>query len=175
MSKYDKIKTAAELISEVMVRGLSTAQDDICRAQDILGHSSIEELASLANDIGRNNENGEPDPKGTWSSGRKPTRNTFYSIVFSIWNWEDACRFWNEHTNPQTEQFNEMRCENRRLAKENESLSTRRDELLKSDAEWGRIFSEKSKQLADTEQSLREANEEIIKLKARLYDLLCNK
>ena len=71
MSKYDSIETAAELVAEVQAHGLSTAQEDICRAQDIFGHTSVEELAHLANDIGRNNAQGEPDPHGSWSSGRR--------------------------------------------------------------------------------------------------------
>ena len=64
MSKYDDIKTAAELVAEVRAHGLSLDQEDICRAQDIFGNSPIEELVRLANDIGRNNRNGEPDPRG---------------------------------------------------------------------------------------------------------------
>ena len=75
-SKYDSITTAADLVKEVMAHGLSTVQDDLNRAADIFGRSSIEELVNLANDIGRNNENGEPDPKGSWSSGRKATQST---------------------------------------------------------------------------------------------------
>ena len=31
-SKYDHIETAAELVQEVRAHGLSTAQEDICRA-----------------------------------------------------------------------------------------------------------------------------------------------
>lgn len=51
MSKYDDIKTAAELVAEVRAHGLSLDQEDICRAQDIFGNSPIEELVRLANDI----------------------------------------------------------------------------------------------------------------------------
>lgn len=104
MSKYDSIKTAAELVAEVRVHGLSLAQEDICRVQDIFGNAPIEDLVALANDIGRNNRNGEPDPKGSMSSNRPATQNTFYSILFRIWHWEDATRFWNQHTNPEHEE-----------------------------------------------------------------------
>lgn len=55
MSKYDSIKTAAELVAEVQAHGLSLAQEDICRAQDIFGRSAVQDLVALANDIGRNN------------------------------------------------------------------------------------------------------------------------
>ena len=74
MSKYDSIKTAAELVAEVRVHGLSLAQEDICRVQDIFGNAPIEDLVALANDIGRNNRNGEPDPKGSMSSNAPQPR-----------------------------------------------------------------------------------------------------
>lgn len=172
MSKYDNITTATELVREVMAHGLSTEQEDICRAQDIFGRASVGELAQLANDIGRNNENGEPDPKGTWSSGRKATRDTFYSIAFSIWNWEDACRFWNQHTNPQTEQYNEIRAEASRLADKNKALATRCEELLKNEGDWRQLCSEEKQYRTEIEQELRAAQTQILRLKAQLFDLL---
>lgn len=173
MSKYDSIKTAADLVTEVQFHGLSTAQDDICRAQDILGNTSIEELARLANDIGRNNDDGEPDPKGSWSSNRKPTQGTFYSIIFAIWNWEDACRFWNEHTNPLKERHDKICAENRGLRDEREQLVEHRDELLASEKEAGEKVSELSAELMDAKLRAEKAEAEVIQLKARLYDLLC--
>ena len=64
MSKYDNIETAADLVTEVQLNGLSTDQEDICRVQDIFGQSPVKELIRLANDIGCNNAQGEPDPEG---------------------------------------------------------------------------------------------------------------
>ena len=29
-------------------------------------------------------------------------------IAFSIWNWEDATRFWNQHTNPEHAELKEL-------------------------------------------------------------------
>lgn len=173
MSKYDNIKTATGLVCEVMVNGLSTAQEDICRAQDIFGRASVEELASLANDIGRNNEKGEPDPKGTWSSGRKATQGAFYSIAFSIWNWEDACRFWNQHTNLQTEQFKEISSKARHLSDENKKLSEQNSELLEGNEEWRKMCNEEKQRRSEVEQELEAAKMQIVKLKAQLFDLLC--
>lgn len=172
MSKYDTIKTAADLVQEVMAHGLSTKQEDICRAQDIFGNAPIEELVSLANDIGRNNEKGEPDPKGTFSSGRKATRDTFYSIAFSIWNWEDACRFWNQHTNPQTEQYNEIRAKASRLADDSKALAARCKELKKSEAERDYMYNKERNHRTELERELRDAQTQILRLKAQLYDLL---
>lgn len=130
MSKYDKIETAAELIAEVAAHGLSMAQDDICRAQDIFGRTPIGELARLANDIGRNNENGEPDPEGSWSSGRKGTQETFYSIAFSIWHWQQATAFYNEHTNPDMKQAKKAVGEVRGLRSSLEEAARDRDEYM---------------------------------------------
>ena len=92
-SQYDSIKTAEELLKEVAVHGLSTKPEDICRAQDIFGCSEVKELIRLANDNGRlNGFDGEPDPRGTYSSGRVGLSKYFYQVAFKIWSWEDANR-----------------------------------------------------------------------------------
>lgn len=171
-SKYDSIKTAAELVSEVQLHGLSTAQEDICRAQDIFGHTPLEELARLANDIGRNNDQGEPDPKGSCSSGRRATQNTFYSILSIIWHWEEVTRFWNQHTNPQTEElkkremaYNAVADGNRKIRAENDELKERLQELSV----------ERTDLIAHADYAqhrLDKAEAEVLRLKAKLYDLL---
>lgn len=172
MSKYDDIKTAAELVAEVRAHGLSLDQEDICRAQDIFGNSPIEELVRLANDIGRNNEKGEADPKGTWSSGRPATQNTFYSILFRIWNWEDATRFWNQHTNPEHEGYRELQ---EKLRAEMSEHSTTKKAL---ENEHKAVLNERSQvcelkaKVACLESFRHENNMTIMELKAKLYDLM---
>lgn len=179
MSKYDSIKTAAELVKEVQMHGLSVAQDDLNRAADIFGNSTIEELVALANDIGRNNENGEPDPKGSFSSGRRPTRDTFYSIISHIWNWEEVTRFWNRYTNPDHEKLAELRDANIGLKN---SIGQLRNQLEASKAE---VKAEHETRLAATASELKAQKEidrlgaelhfkdmEIMELKAKLYDLM---
>ena len=173
MSKYDGIKSAADLVIEVQLHGLSTAQDDICRVQDIIGHASIEELDRLANDIGRNNAEGNPDPKGTWSSSRPATQSTFYSILSHVWNWEDLTRFWNEHTNPQTDELRELRAINSRLGKENEALASCRAELLEDAKRGAECISALNNDLMEARARADAAEAEVVKLKARLFDLLC--
>lgn len=171
-SKYDSITTAANLVNEVMAHGLSTVQDDLNRAADIFGRSSIEELVNLANDIGRNNENGEPDPKGSWSSGRKATQSTFYMIASAIWNWEDVTRFWNLHTNPERKELAELKDLNARLGKENEKLAARRDELLEEVKQGADYTSKLIEQKMMAEARAEAAEAEIVKLKAKLYDMM---
>lgn len=171
-SIYDNINTAKDLVREVMAHGRSTKQEDIVRMQDIFGHSSIEELAALANDIGRNDANGNPDPKGTWSSGRKETRSTFYSILFSIWNYEDATRFWNQHTNPEHEKLEALEVEFKTLRTRNEQLTARRDELLEDAKRGTEYMAELNNRLTEAVARAEAAEAEIIQLKAKLYDLI---
>lgn len=173
MSKYDSIKTAAELVCEVKNHGLSTVQEDLNRAADIIGDTEIGDLVRLANDIGRNNENGEPDPKGTWSSDRIATQNTFYSIISHIWHWEEVTRFWNQHTNPEHEELSELRGINTRLGEENEALVARRAELLEDAKRGAEYISSLNSELAKTRARAEAAEAEVVQLKARLYDLLC--
>ena len=171
-SKYDHIETAAELVQEVRAHGLSTAQEDICRAQDIFGNTSVEELARLANDIGRNNDQGEPDPKGSWSSSRIPTQGTFYMIAFSIWNWETATHFWNEHTNPQTETLRETKkllAGKERQAKE---LTAKLEQALEDRNTAENAYNVLADKYQDASRRAEEAEAEVIRLKAKMYDYI---
>lgn len=171
-SKYDTIKTAADLVREVQNNGLSTAQEDICRAQDIFGNSSIEELARLANDIGRNNDQGEPDPKGSWSSSRKPTQSTFYMIAFSVWNWEDATRFWNIHTNPEHMALQGAEKSLRAQESKVKELAAK----LEKEEEGRAVAEEGYNRLVgrcnEAERRAETAEQEIMALKAKLYDYI---
>lgn len=106
-SEYDNIQSAKELVRHIQFHGLSTKQVDRNRAADIIGNSSVQELVELANDIGRNDADGNPDPNGSWSSSRRPTQGTFYHLLSLIWNWEDVCRFWDQHTNPSRKRLEE--------------------------------------------------------------------
>lgn len=172
MSKYDSIKTAAELVAEVQIHGLSTDQEDICRAQDIFGSTPIYELALLANDIGRNNADGELDPKGTWSSGRKGTQGTFYMIVSSIWHWEEVTRFWNQHTNPEREELLDLRSSCKNLKRE---ASQKAEEAAKEHDLRLAETSEKLKLKEEAERlgaELHDRDVIIMELKAKLYDLI---
>ena len=172
MSKYDSIKTAAELVAEVRANGLSTVQEDICRAQDIFGHTPIEELDRLANDIGRDNDKGDPDPHGTWSSSRPATQATFYRIVFSIWNWEDAVRFWNQHTNPEHMAFDEVKTENARLRAAKGELEDKVETLQHEQDMQTREMEKLRQDSRSMIASLEDAEAEVVNLKAELYDYM---
>lgn len=174
-SIYDNIKTAKELVEIVSLQGMSTKIEDISRAQDIFGRAAIEELDELANDIGRNNEKGEPDKNGSWSSNRRATRPIFYQILFHIWNWEDATRFYNQHSNPEYEELKTLRTENRKLSGRVESLEARRDELIGDVKQASDVIIEEMKKKGEAIERAEKAEEEIVRLKAKLYDLMVEK
>ena len=171
-SKYDSIVTAADLIIEVQLNGLSTAQEDICRAQDIFGNTAIEELARLANDTGRDNKNGEPDPKGSCSSGRKATQGTFYAIVSHIWNWEEVTRFWNQHTNPEHMAFDEVKTENARLRAAKVELEDKVETLQHEQDMQTREMEKLRQDSRSMIAALEDAEAEVVNLKAELYDYM---
>ena len=171
-SIYDNIKTAQGVVDLVRLQGLSTATEDICRLQDIFGRTSIEELDRLANDIGRNNDKGEPDKNGSWSSNRPATRPVFYQILYHIWSWEDATNFYNKHSNPDYEELLELRAENKTLTGHVESLRNRREELLAEVKQSADMLCEEIQKRNEATKRAEAAEEEIVRLKAKLYDLM---
>lgn len=171
-SIYDNIKTPKELVDMVRLRGLSTALEDICKAQDIFGRAPISSLVELANDNGRVDADGNPDPKGSWSKGREGAQKTFYMILFSIWNWEEATRFYNEHTNPE---FESLRKKASRLGSVEATLLGTENELQetkKTLVEAGATVIEQDKKISKLEKENAEQADEIIRLKAKLYDMM---
>ncbi len=175
MSIYDNIKTAKDLILEVTAHGLSTKQEDICRAQDIFGNSTVEELEALATNNGRRDNDGNPDQLGSWSSGSTGTQKIFYQIIFTIWNWEDATRYYNQHSNP-------LYIEGREAVKARDALKeeiTRKEDSIANlngaIAEYKEAIKQITDEKVDYQKEIDEKDAEIIKLKARLYDLMNTK
>ena len=165
MSKYDSIKTAADLVAEVKLHGLSTDQEDICRAQDIFGSTPTVELAILANDIGQNNH--------------YSTQGTFYMIVSHIWNWEEVTRFWNQHTNPEHEQMEELREKlNAEMAEHSNTKKALEEQRVSTDAEHKSLLAERAKRIEQSDKiesmkaEIHDRDMTIMELKAKLYDLL---
>lgn len=177
-SRYDTIYTARALVREVMAHGLSTRQEDLVRVQDLFGNSTIDELVDLANDIGRNNADGEPDPEGSWSSIRRGTRDTFYMILFSVWNWEDAVRFYNQHTNPDRKAMEELKAAAvnwEKVAKEahatNAKLMIQKTKTEDENAELVKGYNRMVERVQDAEHKATSFEASNIVLKARLFDL----
>ena len=158
-SKYDNIKTAAELVAEVAINGFSTEMEDICRAQDIMGHSNDEDFKKIIED------------------GRK--KSYFFFILFKIWNWQEACELWDRlGNNRRADLIKERRYLDEKLAKERNTVIDLEKQLetAKSNAKFEveqyfkelRRANELAKELDDKEQ-------EIVRLKAKLYDMMESK
>lgn len=139
-SIYDEIKTPEELIQNVMRHGFSTKIEDICRAQDIFGRAAISELDELANNVCKQNN----------------TQDIFYMILFRIWSWEDATRFWNQHTNPEHKMLKEA---NKKLTEEikdlNKTVSVLQDRANAYKEKADRLEND----LYEAEKGLEQANQ----------------
>jgi len=170
ITTLDQVTTAKELVALVSWQGVSTKQEDICRMQDIIGHSTVEELNLLANDIGAD---GYPDnPKSTTFSGRRGTRDTFYHLLSVIWNWQDLLNFWNENTNPDHKALEEAKAELKKYEKWHIGDSSRIKELNDQIHEAADKWSEEYDKRTALEYQLKVKNQEIMQLKAKLYDLM---
>lgn len=179
-SMYDNISTAADLLMEVKMHGLSMNTADICRAQDIFGHTEVKELIRLANDNGRlNGFNGEPDPRGTYSSGSDGMSKYFYQVAFSIWSWEDAVRFYNRHSNfpviDALEDRQELKQRVNVLDEELNRVKTERDQEHKARLEATEAELAAQKKVDRLEAEAYALDMEIMTLKAKLYDLMVAK
>ena len=151
MSKYDEIGTAEALVREVISNGLSLDQDDRNRAADIVGRTSVGELAALANSEEK-------------ASG-KQFGETLYFILFNIWNWREATSFYNEHTLAVAVKFRELKAERDELSKDREAAWEKVNELQEK---WDSTY----EQFRRHENRAIAAEQEIVVLKAKLYDLM---
>ena len=77
--KFESIRTIDELMNFIQAHGIPTDTESICKMQDIAGHSTIEELTEIANG---------------------DHHHRFYNMLFKVWNYEDAIRFYNQNSNP---------------------------------------------------------------------------
>lgn len=164
---YDNIKTPKQLVTTVMAHGLSTDINDICRAQDIFGQAPISDLVELAND-----DNQAANKRGC-SVG---AMSTFYMILYSIWNWEQATQFYNEHSNPSYKHLREQLKDYQEGAKVSAQRIDgleRQKELWKADEQTmhTRIL-ELEQRAGKAETQLAAAEQTILELKAKLYDLM---
>lgn len=165
-SMYDKIKTAKDLVSEVAMHGLSTKTEDIVRAQDIFGHTSVGELIALSQDNGHHNDKGEPDPRGSWADDKPDRSETFYLILFHIWNWREATEFFNKNSNypliDKLEKLSKMDAALDKVKKERDELESKLNAALKVQGENDAL-----------NRTIHEQYRLICELKAKLYDISC--
>lgn len=152
MSIYDNVKTAAELVREARLHGFSTATEDICRAQDIIGHSCEEQLVNLVEDSDK--------------------RSTFYLILKNIWDTERVFQFWNQHNNPEHIELEAARKSIKNLTRDLNSYKDSFQDMKNQRTEAVNAYGEELQKRLKLEDEAKERELEIIRLKAQLFDLM---
>lgn len=149
-SEYDKIKTFKELYISVKAHGMQTNIDAVCRAQDIIGHSTEAELLDIL----------EKD------------RMNFYLIIGICWDRERVFDFWNKHSNPDRQRMNEAIKENGNLREELKKAHDSNKTFERHSQAWKEAFENANTAKAKAEKELAAAREEIQRLKAMCFDLM---
>lgn len=166
-TKLEQITTASELITYTLAFGVPTDPESICRMQDIIGHSTEEELEALADKYQEHDRTGKQ----------------FYFVLYHIWNWEDATRYFLQHSSLTVkgleDSVEELSNDKVNLTKENDKLRTWHDndterikDLNAQLAEAVKTVSDQDREADNLRQSIILKDQEIIELKAKLYDLM---
>lgn len=161
-----QVNTIDELMTLISWQGVPTDLESICRMQDIVGHTPVDRLIELANDTGLEIRDGDQ-----WSTGRRGTRDAFYHLLTKLWSWEDVTRFWNAYTNPDhiaAGKAAKLEKENKRLLQQ---VQVQADEAAAKQKETDAALIDLSDKLLQAGEDLKAKELEILKLKARVYDL----
>lgn len=149
-NNYKEVKTAKELLQRVKMFGLSTDTESICNAQDIIGHATQGELEELA----------------------ASDTQTFYMVLFHIWNWEDATQFYNRASNPEIARLRKEAAENGKLKKE-VAIEKETSAALQKALDMAEADASDQRTLANRQAAkIQHLEDEIVRLKAKLYDLI---
>lgn len=160
ITKFEQIEKLEDLITYINCFGRPTDTESICRMQDIVGHTALEDLIKFATDDGTKIEDGNK-----WSTGRRGTKATTMNLLFAIWDWERATEFYNLYVNQVAIKNREDAAKAKDLT---ENLTKREDELKKTGTKLAEMITEQAKLRRDLEK----AEAEILKLKAKLFDYM---
>ena len=155
---YDDIADAKALIIHVANSGLSTDKYDLKRACEIIDSQSEESLINLAN-------------SAECINGEKIS-GTFYSVLFIVWPWLKALDFYNTNTSLAGIRLREYKVALRNAKKEIEE----RDKIIeirkKKQEEYCVAWQDADLKWQIAEREKIEAQQEILTLKAKLYNLM---
>lgn len=152
MSIYDNINSAIGLVKEVQAHALSTKLEDLNRAADIIGHSPVDELVVMAR---------EPKVSGT-----------LFLILKNVWNLEEVIRFWNNYVNPEREKLEKLEKLAKTAEKNAANLKAKNEALTAERNEYWESLSAVRAQLEASERRTQQAEAEIMRLKAMLFDYM---
>ena len=154
ITKLEQVTSARELITYTKSFGVPTSAENICTMQDIIGNSTVDELTELANKEG----------------------SALMFLLFHIWNWERATDFYNKYVNQQykaeKEEIEKLRKENKEQKADISILKDRSEKDRKAIDALQKSWEDTDAELFETKNKLEEAEKEIVKLKAMLFDYM---
>lgn len=146
-TKMNEINSTAELITYTLAFGIPTDTESVVRMQDIVGHETVEVLDNIAE--GKN-------------------KNQLQSILFHIWDYERAVRFYNDHDGFYQETI--------RAAKESKKYAEALERDLKSAREAAAhnlaIWEKADAEAFEQKRRADAAEAEVMRLKAMLFDYM---
>lgn len=160
-TKLEQIETIQELLTYITAFGIPTDTESICKMQDIVGNSPVKTLVELAQDDGTK----VADDGSRWSTGRHGSQKEMMALLFTIWHWEDATSFYNRHVN---KEYREIKAK----AQDAESAEKRAGECKRAFDEYRYKWEEAEQKAYVAECNLKKAQDEILKLKAMLFDYM---
>lgn len=166
-TKLEQINTAAELITFTLAFGVPTDPESICRMQDIIGNSTTGELEALAEKYKEHDRNGKQ----------------FYFVLYHIWSWEDATRFFMQHSSltvqnlrdengALSDQVADQEKEIKDLTAQHTNDTNRIEDLKEKFEKAAQAAIAQEQKAASLTAELANKDREIIELKAKLYDLI---
>lgn len=156
-NRLKEIKSTAQLITYIRCHGTPTDLESICTMQDIVGHEAIETLENIA----------------------QTHSGTFYTLLYKIWNWQDATEFYNRVSNQvyisTMAKAKENAAEVKRLK---EKTTAQAEQIYKTESDLTTTadrVNELTTELKEAKEKAEAYEQEIIRLKAKLYDLYENR
>ena len=152
---YNNFKTAVEMFDHIRFHGLQVDNASISRAQDLIGHSTEDDLAQIAS---------------------KEHADIFYNVLIHVWDFERIIRFYNKYSNPDYRRIKEESDGHKRNYKEaSEMCSQRNIKIAELNVE---IETLEARCKQDGEALYKAVTErdalrrQVMELKAKLYDIM---
>lgn len=163
-SRYDAFRYIPALINDIQTHPIETLPDDINRMVQIVKDTPFTTLTHYAN---MEDEFGEVVDQSDPRFGEiKKKQVALFTILFHVWGWQETIVFYLRYAG------SEKKSVQSKLQKENDSLRAEISTLkfaISSGADTINILKRKNEKCKET---IKTQAEEILHLKARLYDLM---
>ena len=150
ITKIEDVKTIEELIDYVNSFCLPINTESICFIQDIVGHTEVGKLEQLA----------------------KTVPNKLYPILYNVWGWEDFTAFWNRVSNFEHNDYQNLKGTCNVYKTTLEQLQEKYDVEKENNLSLENRLNKKTEDYNVLTVKINQLENEIIRLKAKLYDEL---